>query len=61
MALTGTQRAYLTARAGYARAGAIRAGFIPRYVQGSAPGSQGGFYIWRRLYLPTTVWTAVKR
>lgn len=61
MALTSNQRAYLTARAGLARAGAIRAGFVPRAVQGATPGSQGGFYRWRRLYLPSTTWVALKR
>jgi hypothetical protein len=61
MALTGNQRAYLTARAGVGRAGAIRAGFTPTATQGTAPGSAGGFYVWRPQTLPTTTWTAVKR
>lgn len=61
MALTGTQRAILTARLGVARLGAIRLGFAPKATQGETPGSQGGFYSWRRVYPPTTAWTAVKR
>lgn len=54
-------RAILTARAGLARADTARAGFCPTAVQGTTPGSAGGFYSWRSVALPTTTWTAVRR
>ena len=66
MALTGIQRAYLTARAGWMRAGASRAAFLPTATQGTtaaaglSPGSAGGYYVWRRRYLPSTTWTAIR-
>jgi hypothetical protein len=66
MALTGIQRAYLTARVGQARVAAVRLAFIPTATQGTtaaaglSPGSAGGYYVWRRRYLPTTTWTAVR-
>jgi hypothetical protein len=56
-------RAYLTARAGWARADASRTAFVPTDTQGTtataglSPGSPGGYYCWRRRYLPDTVWT----
>jgi hypothetical protein len=64
--LVGIERAYLTARAGWQRAGASRSSFIPTATQGTTasagltPGSPGGYYSWRRRYLPQTVWTAVR-
>jgi hypothetical protein len=61
MTLTSNQRAYLTARLGAGRLGAIRLGFIPKATQGTSPGVGGPFYVWRTVALPTTVWTAVKR
>ena len=58
--ISSNQRAILTCRAGLARAGASRAGFMPSDVQGLTPGSQGGFYVWTRIYLPTTpLWTRI--
>jgi hypothetical protein len=60
MALTSTQRAYLTCRSGLARSGAVRSGFAPRKTQGATPGSAGGFYIWRRVERPTTTWVKVQ-
>lgn len=58
-------RGYLTARAGWARGDASRAAFAPTATQGTtvaaglAPGSAGGYYDWRRRYLPATSWTAL--
>jgi hypothetical protein len=62
----GIDRAYLTARSGWARADASRVAFAPTATQGTtpaaglAPGSAGGYYVWRRRYLPSTVWTPVR-
>lgn len=61
MALTGNQRAILTARVGVARVGAFRVGFLPVDTTGSAPGTPGGFYVWTSVPMPDTTWTAVKR
>lgn len=60
-AITGTQRALLTARAGVARAGVVRANFCPTATVGATAGTSGGFYLWRTVTLPTTTWTTVKR
>jgi hypothetical protein len=64
MAIAGNQRAYLTARSGLARSGAVRSGFVPNAVQATMPGtspssSGGAFYVWKRMYPPTTAWTPV--
>ncbi|OFX02422.1 MAG: hypothetical protein A3E78_01965 [Alphaproteobacteria bacterium RIFCSPHIGHO2_12_FULL_63_12] len=61
MALSGNDRAILTARVGVARVAAFRVGFAPVDTQGLTPGSAGGFYIWSQVTMPTTTWTAVKR
>ena len=55
MALTGNQRAILTARVGIARVGAFRVGFLP------VDATSDGFYVWTTVLMPTTTWTAVKR
>lgn len=49
MAITGNQLAQTVARAGLARAGCCRAGFVPRagLTQGATPGSEGGRYVYR--------------
>jgi len=67
MALISNQRAYLTARAGAARAGAVRAAFTPRFTIGTAPSAPGtGYYYgWRSQpgsqgYGPTTTWTVTQ-
>ena len=61
MALTGNDRAILTARLGAARLGASRLGFTPRDTNAqSSPGTPGPYYIWRTVALPTTTWTTVK-
>lgn len=54
MGLTGTQRAVTTARFGAMRFGAFRFGFVPK-------DTTGPLYVWKRVYLPTGSWTAVKR
>lgn len=59
MALDGHERALLTARAGVARAGAIRSGYAPSRVDGNTPGSSGPFPVWDEVALPTSSWTAV--
>ncbi len=59
-------RAYLTSRAGWARADASRAAFVPTDTQGTtaaagkAPGTPGGYYSWRRRYLQNTTWTPLR-
>lgn len=63
-ALSSNQRAYQTARLGAFRLGAARLGFIPKDTQGTTPGSDGGYYIWRRVYQTgpdAAIWTAVVR
>lgn len=54
MGISGNQRAILTARFGAARFGATRFGFTPKVTQGA-------FYVWKRKYLPTTVWKEKRR
>jgi hypothetical protein len=61
MALSGNQRAILTARVGAARVGAFRVGFVPVDTNGATPGSEGAFYIWSAVEMPTTTWTEVSR
>lgn len=55
-ALSGSERALLTARFGLMRFGAFRFGFAPKNVKAA------GFYIWTRVYPRTTTnysWTRV--
>lgn len=57
--LTSNQLAYLTARSGAGRSGAIRSGFAPKETEGFAPGTLGPWYVWYELPKVTTTWTAV--
>ncbi len=62
MALDSTDLAYLTSRAGVARAGAVRSGFAPLETDDgplAAPGTPGEYYYWREEAEVTTAWTAV--
>ncbi len=57
--LTSNQLAYLTARSGAGRSGAIRSGFAPGETEGNTPGSAGPRYVWRELPRVVTTWTEV--
>ncbi len=61
MALTSTQLAYLTARSGAGRSGAMRSGFAPKETEGDTPGSAGPRYVWREQQedRTETAWTEV--
>jgi hypothetical protein len=61
MALSSTQLAYLTARSGAGRSGAMRSGFAPKQTEGATPGSTGPRYAWREQQEDrvATTWTEV--
>lgn len=59
MALASTALAYLTARSGAGRSGAMRSGFIPTETEGATPGSVGPRYVWREEAEVSTTWTEV--
>lgn len=63
-ALQSNERAYLTARVGAARCGAVRSNFVPKDTRQQTTGQPGPYYLWSRSYQTGpdgTIWTAVKR
>jgi hypothetical protein len=60
MAIDSTDVAILTARSASARAGAVRAGFVPREtVNAAGTAYSGPFYMYSRQYPSATTWTPV--